>query len=175
MPVLDDIEASIPTLRRFARALVRNRERADDLVQYTLERAVAKRHLWRGDGPLHAWLFRIMINRHRDLHRQTPAPGHLVAIDELTLEPAQRGSQEASLALREAQESIARLPIDQREALLTVVLEGKTYAEAADLLDIPKGTLMSRLARARATLRILTGRTAGPAATKDQTKAQNDD
>lgn len=199
MHVLEDIEASIPALRRFARALVRDRERADDLVQDTLERAVAKRHLWRGDGPLQAWLLRIMINRHRDLHRQTPSPGHLVAIDELPFEPAHRGNQEASLALHEVQDAIARLPMDQREALMAVVLEGKTFEQAAELLDIPKGTLMSRLARARATLRILTGRTSrraaggvtagvtggaaggatagvtGPMMTKDRTKAQNDD
>lgn len=172
MTVLDDIEASIPALRRFARALMRDRERADDLVQDSLERAVAKRHLWRGDGPVQAWLFRIMINRYRDLQRQTPGPGHLIAIEDLASEPAQRGSQETSLALYEVQEAIARLPVDQREALLTVVLGGKSFDQAAGLLDIPKGTLMSRLARARATLRILTGRAAGPAQTKGQSKVR---
>lgn len=160
MTVLEDIEASIPALRRYARALMRDRDRADDLVQDCLERAVAKRHLWRGDGPVQAWLFRILINRYRDLQRQSPGPGHLVAIEDLMVEPSQGGSQEASLALREVKDAIARLPGDQREALLIVALEGKTFDQAAGLLDIPKGTLMSRLARARATLRVLTGRTA---------------
>ncbi len=166
MTVLEDIKASIPALRRYARALMRDRDRADDLVQDCLERAVAKRHLWRGDGPVQAWLFRILINRYRDLQRQSPQPGHLVAIEDLTYEPAQGGNQEASLALREVQDAMARLPGDQREALLIVALEGKTFDQAASLLDIPKGTLMSRLARARATLRLLTGRSAGPTLTK---------
>lgn len=159
MTVLDDIEASIPALRRFARALMRDQDRADDLVQDCLERAVAKRHQWRGDGPVQAWLFRILLNRYRDLHR--PRPVHLVAIHDLTVEPAQDGGQEQSLALREVQDAIAQLPLDQREVLLIVALEGKSFDEAASLLDIPKGTLMSRLARGRATLRLVTGRIAG--------------
>ncbi|HBM61805.1 MAG TPA: RNA polymerase subunit sigma [Citreicella sp.] len=161
MKVLDEIEAAIPALRRYARALMRDRDRADDLVQDCLERAVASRHLWRGDGPVQAWLFRILINRYRDLQRRSPLPGHLVAIEDLVSEPAQCGGQEGALALREVQEAIARLPVDQREALLIVALEGRSFEEAASLLDIPKGTLMSRLARARATLRVLTGRGTG--------------
>lgn len=166
MTVLEDIEASIPALRRYARALTRDRDRADDLVQDCLERAVAKRHLWRGDGPVQAWLFRILINRCRDLQRQNPSFSHLVAIEDLTFEPAQSGSQEVGLALREVQDAMARLPGDQREVLLIVALEGKTFDQAASLLDIPKGTLMSRLARARATLRLLTGRNAEATQTK---------
>ena len=158
MTVLDDIEASIPALRRYAHALLRDRDRADDLVQDCLERAVAKRHLWRGDGPVQAWLFRILINRHRDLYRAAPAPGHLVAVEDLEMELAQPGGQEAHLALRDVQTAITRLPMDQREALLMVALQGKTCDEAAAILDIPTGTLMSRLGRARATLRVLTGR-----------------
>ncbi|AXC50601.1 RNA polymerase subunit sigma [Paracoccus suum] len=166
MTVLEDIEASIPALRRYARALMRDPDRADDLVQDCLERAVAKRHSWRGDGPVQAWLFRILINRYRDLQRQNPGPGHLVAIDDLTFETAQPGGQEAGLALREVQDALARLPGDQREALVIVALEGNSFDQAASLLDIPKGTLMSRLARARATLRVLTGRGAGPTETR---------
>ncbi|WP_151720070.1 sigma-70 family RNA polymerase sigma factor [Gemmobacter serpentinus] len=162
MRVLDEIESAIPALRRYARALMRDRDRADDLVQDCLERAVANRHLWRGDGPVQAWLFRILINRYRDLHRRDPAPGHLVAIEDLAVEPVQFGDPESGLALREVRDAMARLPVDQREALLIVALEGKTLEEAAGLLEIPKGTLMSRLARARATLRVLTGR--GPGA-----------
>ena len=162
MSVLDEIEASIPALRRYAHALVRDRDRADDLVQDCLERAVAKRHSWRGDGPLQAWLFRILINRHRDLQRRAPAPGHLVAVEDLAAKPSQAGAQDAQLALREVHDAMARLPSDQREALLMVALEGKSFDQAAVILDIPKGTLMSRLARARATLRSLTGRSADP-------------
>lgn len=162
MTVLDEIEAAIPALRRYARALLRDRERADDLVQDCLERAIANRHAWRGDGPVQAWLFRILINRHRDLQRRTPASGHLVAVEDLAKEPSYAATQEQHLALREVQSAIARLPMEQREALLMVALEGKSFEQAASILEIPKGTLMSRLARGRATLRALTGRNTGP-------------
>ncbi len=158
MTLLDEIEAAIPALRRYAHAVLRDRDRADDLVQDCLERAVAKRHQWQGDGPVQAWLFRILINRHRDLQRSAPSPGHLVAVDDLPDQPSQTGGQEAHLALREVQAAIMRLPMDQREALLMVALEGKSIDQAAGILDIPKGTLMSRIGRARATLRLLTGR-----------------
>ena len=171
MPLLDEIEAAIPALRRYAMALVRDATRADDLVQDCLERAVAKRHLWRGDGPLQAWLFRILINRHRDLLRASPLPGHLVAVDDLLHEPAVAGTQDGHMALREVHAAMGRLPVDQREALLMVAIGGKTFDQAAHILDIPKGTLMSRIARARATLRVLTGR--GDATPQAQTKPGN--
>lgn len=162
MTFLNQVEASIPALRRYAVALVRDRERADDLVQDCLERAIAKRHQWRGDGPLQAWLLRILINRHRDLRRRAPAPGWLVAVEDLPVEPSRPGGQDSHLALREVHDAMGRLPPDQREALLVVALDGLSFEEAATILDIPKGTLMSRLARARATLRILTERHADP-------------
>jgi RNA polymerase sigma-70 factor, ECF subfamily len=162
MTVLDEIEAAIPALRRYAHALVRDAHRADDLVQDCLERAVAKRHAWRGDGPVQAWLFRIMINRHRDLIRAAPRPGHLVAVEDLPHEPAAIGGQEAHLDLRDLHDAMGRLPADQREALLMVALGGKSFEQASQILEIPKGTLMSRIARARATLRVLTGRVTDP-------------
>jgi RNA polymerase sigma-70 factor, ECF subfamily len=158
MTVLDEIEAAIPALRRFAMALVRDPARADDLVQDCLERAVAKRHLWRGDGPVQAWLFRILVNRHRDILRASPATGHLIPVEDLPSEPATTGNQEHHLALQEVSAAMHRLPPDQREALLMVAIGGKTFDQAAGILEIPKGTLMSRIARARATLRMLTGR-----------------
>lgn len=161
MSVLDEIEASIPALRRYARGLTRDRDAADDLVQDCLERAVAKRHLWRRDGPVLHWLYRIMTNRHRDgLRRAGP---QLVAIDSLAEPPSQPGGQEARLDLRALQDAMMRLPADQRRALLLVAVEGLSFDEAARVLDIPKGTLMSRLARARASLRDMTGRNADPA------------
>lgn len=156
MNVLDEIEASIPALRRYARGLTRDREAADDLVQDCLERAVAKRHLWRRDAPVLHWLYRIMTNRYRD-DRRRAAP-QLVAIDTLADPPSQPGGQEARLDLREVQAALLRLPLDQRQALLMVSVEGLSFDEAAKALGIPKGTLMSRLARARAQLRQLTGR-----------------
>lgn len=155
MPILPEIEAAIPALRRYARALLRDADRADDLVQDCLERAIARRHDWRGDGPVQGWLFRILINRHRDLMRA--APGHLVAVDDLP-ELATPGAQDGHMALAEVHRAMGRLPPDQRAALLLVAVEGRSFDQAADLLGIPRGTLMSRLARARASLRQLTGR-----------------
>ena len=159
MSLLDEIEAAIPSLRRYAHALMRDRDAADDLVQDSLERALARRHLWRGDGPVRAWMFRILLNLHRDGLRQAPRR-HLVAVESLPKEPAGPARQEAHMDLREVQAAIGHLPDDQRRALLLVALEGMSLAEAAALLDIPEGTLVSRLGRARAALREMTGRTA---------------
>ena len=158
MRLLDEIEAAIPALRRYARALVRSADAADDLVQDCLERAVARRQSWRGDGPLQAWLFRILLNCHRDNLRRQPDAGHLVAVDEAGAETSRPGNQDASLALAEVRLAIDRLPVDQRRALLLVVLEGMTMQQAALVLEIPEGTLMSRVGRAREALRLMTDR-----------------
>jgi RNA polymerase sigma-70 factor, ECF subfamily len=157
MTVLDEIESCIPALRRYAHALLRDREGAEDLVQDCLESALARRHHWRGDGPLRAWLFRILLNRFRDDRRSAAVRLHLVALD-TTVEPMAPGGQDARLALREVHDAMGRLPFDQRAALLLVALEGMSLATAASVLEIPEGTLASRLARARASLRALTGR-----------------
>ena len=161
MTLLDEIEACIPALRRYARALARDRDRADDLVQDCLERAVAGRSRWRGEGPVRAWLFRILLNRFRDQQRGAKAGLRLVP-SEAMVEATRPGDQEDRLALREVHDAIGRLPTDQRAALLLVALEGFTLAEAAAALDIPEGTLTSRLARARQALRRETGRDGGP-------------
>lgn len=158
MATLSEIEHLIPDLRRYAHALTRDRDAGDDLVQDCLERAVAQLHHQKGDGAVRAWLFRILINRHRDLTRRNRRAGHLVPVDDLGLEPARAASQDHHMALRETEAAIARLPEDQRCALLLVALQGATVDEAAQALDIPKGTLLSRLARARASLRQMTGR-----------------
>jgi len=158
MTVLDEIEAAIPALRRYAHALVRDRDAADDLVQDCLERAVARLPYWRGDGPVRAWLFRILLNRFRDT-RRAGARAQLVPIDRVDL-PARPGSQAAHLELGEVHAAMGRLPDDQRAALLLVAVEGMTLAEAAAAMDVPEGTLASRLGRARAALRAMTGRAA---------------
>ena len=156
MTFLDEIEAAIPALRRYAHALVHQREAAEDLVQDTLERALRRGHLWRGDGPVRAWLFRILLNRFRDVRRRAGAV-HLVAVDAVP-EPSRPGGQEDHLDLAEVHRAMTRLPDDQRAALLLVALEGMRLAEAAAVLGIPEGTLVSRLGRARAALRLMTGR-----------------
>ncbi|PZR00566.1 MAG: RNA polymerase subunit sigma [Cereibacter sphaeroides] len=158
MAILKDIEAAIPGLRRYAHALVRDRDAADDLVQDCLERAVARRADWRGEGPLKAWLFRILLNCHRDQLRRRPDVGHLVTVDDLPFEPSSAGGQDAHMSLSEVGTAIDRLPVDQRRALLLVALEGMSVQQAALALEIPEGTLMSRIARARASLRSMTDR-----------------
>lgn len=157
MDFLDEIEATVPALRRYARALTRNADRADDLVQDCLERAIRKRSLFAPTGPLQAWLFRILINLWRNDLRFERRRGDHVPIDSLVSEPSVAPAQPGRIALAEMSRAIDRLPDDQREALLLVVLEGMSYQGAADVLGIPAGTLMSRLGRARAALRTLTG------------------
>jgi RNA polymerase sigma-70 factor, ECF subfamily len=160
MTVLDEIEAAIPALRRYAHALVREREAADDLVQDCLERAVARRRDWRGDGPVQAWLFRILLNLYRDTRRGAAARAVLVSIEPQD-EPQGSGGQEEHLDLRDVHAAMDRLPPDQRAALLLVALEGMSLEEAARVLGVPEGTLASRIGRARASLRQMTGRPGG--------------
>jgi RNA polymerase sigma-70 factor (ECF subfamily) len=152
---LDEIEASLPSLRRYARGLLRDRERADDLVQDCLERALRKQKLWQPSGPLRPWLFKIMLNIFHDDLRKLKSRGVLQPLDELPKEPSVPARQGDRLLLNELANAIGALPVDQRQVLLLVTLEGFSYAEAAKLLEIPIGTLMSRLGRARAKLRHL--------------------
>lgn len=157
MDFLDEIETCVPALRRYARALTRNADRADDLVQDCLERAIRKRGLFRPTGPLQAWLFRMLVNLWRNSLRSERRRGEHVAYDALVVEPSIPAPQHGRLALGEMNRALDRLPDDQRETLLLVVLEGVSYEEAAAILGIPIGTVMSRLSRARAALRTLTG------------------
>jgi len=151
-----EIEALIPRLRRFARALTGGRDAADDLVQDTLERAWAKRGLWQAGTNLRAWLFAVMhgvfVNGTR---RRRPAES-LEMIDGTTRERADdSASAETAIAVGELREALQRLPDEQRQVVLLVGLEQFTYAEAAGVLDVPIGTVMSRLARGRERLRQL--------------------
>lgn len=153
---LDEIESCVPALRRYARALTHNADLADDLVQDCLERSIRKSSLWRPSGPLRAWLFRILLNVYRnDLKRRGRAPDR-VSFDGLAGDPRVPGAQPGRLALAETARAMQALPAEQREALLLVAVEGLNYAQAAAVLGIPVGTLMSRLGRARAALRRLT-------------------
>lgn len=154
---LDEIESCVPALRRYARGLTRDADRADDLVQDCLERAIRKRALFRPTGPLRGWLFRILLNLYRNELRQTRRRGAPVAMETLLVEPAVAPNQPGRIALAEMARAIDVLADEQREALLLVVLDGMSYAEAAEVIGVPIGTLMSRLGRARAALRMLTG------------------
>jgi RNA polymerase sigma-70 factor (ECF subfamily) len=141
----------IPNLRRYARALVGDRDGADDLVQDTLERAVRKFHLWR-PGDLRAWLFSIM---HNVFVNQLKARkiGLDVEIDEETL--AARIPNVTSVDVLDLQRALACLAAEQREVVLLIALEDMTYADVSRALGIPIGTVMSRLSRGREKLRKL--------------------
>jgi RNA polymerase sigma-70 factor, ECF subfamily len=141
----------IPNLRRYARALVGDRDGADDLVQDTLERAVRKFHLWR-PGDLRAWLFSIMHNVFvNQLKARKIAPS--VEIDEATI--AAHIPTADSVDVLDLQRSLLCLAPEQREVLLLVGLEDMTYADVSTALGIPIGTVMSRLSRGRERLRRL--------------------
>jgi RNA polymerase sigma-70 factor, ECF subfamily len=145
-----DLVEHIPRLRRYARALTRNAALADDLVQDTLERALRKLDLWRPNSDLRAWLFTLMhnlfVNRVRD------SKPDATSLDEAQDTPV-AGGQMSALGLRDIESALAALPSEQREVILLVALEQFGYAETAEILGIPLGTVMSRLSRAREKLR----------------------
>ena len=143
------IEPVIPALRRYARALVRNRAAADDLVQDCLERAVSH---WdqRREGDPRPWLFTILHNLAVNQFRRSTTRGKHIAIDEANEDDfGQDAVQEQKLMYQDVLDKLARLPEDQRAVLLLVAVEDLSYADAARVLDIPVGTVMSRLSRAR--------------------------
>ena len=142
----------IPRLRRYARALVGDRAGADDLVQDTLERAWSRLHLFRQGTDLRAWLFTVMHNVHVN---QVRAARPTDPLDDEMPELAQRAVQTDGLVVRDLERALAALPAAQREVLLLVALEDLSYEDAARVLAIPIGTVMSRLARARERLRYL--------------------
>jgi RNA polymerase sigma-70 factor, ECF subfamily len=149
------LESEIPRLRRYARALTRNTAKADDLVQSSLVRALEKQHLWQPGSNLRAWLFTILHNQHVNDVRQSLRQGSPGPVEDA--EPVWRVEPvaDASLQLRDLQRAINTLSHEQREVLLLVGLEGMRYEQVAAILDIPVGTVRSRLSRARTTLRLL--------------------
>ena len=147
-----EIVKQIPRLRRYARALTGDRGRADDLVQDTLERALVKFHLWQPGSDLRAWMFTIMHNVYVN-HVRANLSAVVTALDEELDVPATRATQSDRLDVLDLQVALSQLPAEQREVLLLVGLEQLTYEEAAGVLGIPIGTVMSRLSRGRDRLR----------------------
>ena len=159
-PLMDERKAAIlgesPRLRRYARALVRDRDSADDLVQDCLERALVRLDNWQtGESP-RKWLFTIMhhlfIDQMRKVNRRGEAAMLSLDGDEALAVPA---IQVESLASREIIEALHAISPERRSALVMVAIEGFSYAEAAGILGIPAGTLMSRISRGREDLRVL--------------------
>lgn len=157
------IEEHIPSLRRYARALLGERSHADDLVQDTLERAWGRFHLWHSGSDLRAWLFTIMHNLYVNQLRQGASAPAGVPLEEEALNVSVRATQEDGLEMRDLTAALARLPDEFREVVLLVGLEQMRYEEVAQVLGIPLGTVMSRLARGRERLRALMSGTAAPA------------
>jgi RNA polymerase sigma-70 factor (ECF subfamily) len=154
----DALLDEIPRLRRYARALVGDRNAADDLVQDTLERAWHRRAQWRPGSSARPWLFGIMHNLRIDQLRRAAIPTlPMDDDDDLPVRP----TQSDALEVRDLESALGQLGEEQRTVLLLVAIEEMSYADVAEVLGIPQGTVMSRLARAREKLRaIMEGRQA---------------
>ncbi len=152
---LDHLERWIPNLRRYARALTRDREQADDLVQDCLERALSRRHLWNEGGNTRAWLFTIMHNIHANDTRRNSSRPATVPIEEDAGHHARPPAQGARIAGLEMAAALEELPDEQRRVILLVALEGMSYGEVSETLGVAQGTVMSRLSRGRERLRRL--------------------
>ncbi len=146
-----EIVAILPRLRRFCLSLARSTDAADDLCQATIERALSRADQFIAGTRLDSWMYRIAQNLHIDQGRRTRTRGTQVDVDHAIELAGDNGVQivEGRSDLSRAQAAMASLPEDQRVLLAFVVLDGMSYREAADALDIPIGTVMSRLARAR--------------------------
>ena len=145
------LEEQIPALRRYAFALVRDHDAADDLVQDCLERALSRWYLRRPGGDLRAWLFTILRNLYVSAYRTRKRRDVWTTIDETqsSIEP----EQEAGLQARDVLAAIDQLPEEEKSLLLLISVEDLSYEQAARVLAIPVGTVMSRLFRARQRLR----------------------
>lgn len=144
------VEPLIPALRRYARALLRDHTAADDLVQDCLERTISRWHQRRPEGDTRTWVFTILHNLAMNRFRQNARRGRSIALDDTDeVFLAHPPSQEDRLLQRDLLRALATLPEDHRGVLLLVSVEDLSYAEAARVLNIPIGTVMSRLARAR--------------------------
>ena len=149
------IEQQIPRLRRYARALTRNRDRADDLVQDALSRALEKEQFWQPGTDLGAWLFTIMHNQNVNNVRRDVRVSAMVDIELISTTLPATTDPSASRKMVELDRALARLPLGQRQVILLVGLEGMSYEETSRILGIPVGTVRSRLSRGRDTLREL--------------------
>lgn len=150
---LDQLECWVPNLRRYARALLRDAEKADDVVQDCLERAISRRHLWKEDGNTRAWLFTIMHNIHANNARSLATRPVEAPLEDHEARLAAPPNQAGQMVRRELARALQKLPKEQRDVILLVALEGMSYGEVAESLGIAQGTVMSRLSRGRERLR----------------------
>jgi RNA polymerase sigma-70 factor (ECF subfamily) len=162
--VENQLVAFLPNLRRFAISLCRSRELADDLVQTACERALANAASFQQGTRFDAWMFRILRNLWIDEVRKRKTAGPQEDIEAQVDLAGASGEREAEarLTLKSVAEAIGELSEEQREVLLLVCVEELSYKEAADVLGVPIGTIMSRLARARRNLAEAAGISAAP-------------
>lgn len=163
----DQLVALIPRLRRFCLALTGSRDAGDDLLQTVLERALIRQEQFRAGTRLDHWLYRIARNLRIDLmraERSRGGPGE--SLDEAAEVVGSDGLQllEARSQLAHTGQAFMTLPANHREVFALVVLDGCTYREAAELLELPLGTVMSRIARSRAAMEEYMLRPAGTGA-----------
>jgi RNA polymerase sigma-70 factor (ECF subfamily) len=147
------VEQLIPNLRRYARALVRDPDLADDLVQDCLERAISRFHYFEPGTNLRGWLFTILLNIVRSHTRSAKWRNQALPLDDLNSRATVPGSQEVSLTMRDLQRAFDQLAPSFREVIMIVAVEGLSYEEAAGIIGTPVGTVRSRLSRARSQLR----------------------
>jgi len=150
----DEMLALLPRLRRFARSLARDASDADDLCQLAVERALKSREQWQPGTRLDAWMYRIMRNIWIDEARARTRRAQTFAPEEDGMNVGDDGHEaiERNVAISEVDRAMAKLPDEQREVIALVLVEGLAYKEAAEILEIPMGTLTSRLVRGRQAL-----------------------
>lgn len=146
-----ELLALLPNLRRFALSLCRAADVADDLVQLTCQKALSNRNSYQSGTRMDAWLFRILRNSWIDMARRRRSEGETVDIDEVYDLSGSEGNREMEnrLLLDRTLKAIQSLAEEQREVLMLVCVEELSYRETAEILEVPIGTVMSRLARAR--------------------------
>ena len=149
----EQLKEIIPRLRRFALSLTRNSSSADDLVQASLERALSAWGGKRAEGDVRAWLFSILYRQFLDAHRRSRRYARMLEF--FTGRDDAESSTERTVIAQSTLQAFDRLPTEQRALLLMVSVEGLSYQEVADILNVPTGTVMSRLSRARQALRQL--------------------
>ncbi|MEO1091066.1 MAG: RNA polymerase sigma factor [Pseudomonadota bacterium] len=171
----DALERALVThiagMRRYARALVGNATDAEDLVQESLARALARIRPWTSVRDLRSYLFTILHNHYVDQYRSRRNAPAMVDIDNVLQHPSAPANQDRRLELRDLGRALETLSEEQRAVVLLVGLEGLSYAEVAKVLDVPIGTVMSRLSRGRSLLRelIQTNRMPAPVAKRKPT------
>ncbi len=151
---MNEVEACVPALRRYAIALIRNRDEADDLVHDCLVAAISKLHTRRDDADMRAWLFTILHNLFISQRRRLKIRPDTMELNEAHANTASHpASQDDRLHWRDMLRGLEHLPDEQRSVVLLIAVEDLSYAETAAILGVPIGTIMSRLARGREKLR----------------------